>query len=72
MHLSLNQGNVIFPSGNAQKYLREYFDEKTPVSNPYEEDPQNVRTISFAPDGGVLNGNIYQTDILEIIENYKP
>lgn len=72
LHLSLNQGNVIFPSGNAQKYLCEYFDEKTPASNPYEEDPQNVRTIFFAPGGGVLNGNIYQTDILEIIEKYKP
>lgn len=72
LHISLNQGNVIFPSGNALKYLREYFDEKAPVSNPYEEDPKDVRTISFDPDGGVLNGNIYQTDILEIIEKYKP
>lgn len=47
LHLSLNQGNVIFPSGNAQKYLREYFDEKIPVSNPYEDDPQKFRTISL-------------------------
>ena len=65
-------GNVVFPSGNALKYLREYFDEKALVSNPNEEDPQNVKTISFDPDGGVLNENIYQTDILETIENYKP
>ncbi|MBQ4425280.1 MAG: radical SAM protein [Lachnospiraceae bacterium] len=72
MPIALNQGNVIFPAGNALKYLRGYFDEKAPVSNPYEEDPKDVRTISFDPDGGVLNGNVYQTDILEIIENYKP
>ena len=72
LHISLNQGNVIFPSGNALKYLCEYFDENATVSNLYEEDPKDVRTISFDPDGGVLNGNIYQTDILEIIENYKP
>ncbi len=72
LHISLNQGNVIFPSGNAKKYLREYFDEKTTVSNPYEEDPKDVRTISFDADGGTLNGNIYQTDILEIMENYEP
>ncbi len=71
LHISLNQGNVIFPSGNALKYLREYFDEKA-AANPYEEDPRDVRTISFDPDGGVLNGNIYQTDILEIMEKYKP
>ncbi|WP_026658226.1 radical SAM protein [Butyrivibrio sp. AC2005] len=71
LHISLNQGNVIFPSGNAIKYLHEYFDEKASVPNPYEEDPKDIKTISFDPDGGVLNGNIYQTDILEIMENYK-
>ena len=72
LHISVNQGNVIFPSGNALKYLREYFDESTTVSNPYEEDPEDVRTISFEPDGTVLNGNVYQTDILEIMEQYRP
>lgn len=72
LHVSLNQGNVIFPAGNALKYLREYFDENTAVSNPYEEDPEDVRTVSFDPDGNVLNGNVYQTDILEILEQYKP
>lgn len=72
LHISLNQGNVIFPSGNALKYLREYFDENTTVSNPYEQDPEDVRTVSFGPDGSVLDGNVYQTDILEILECYKP
>ena len=72
LHIALNQGNVIFPAGNALKYLSEYFDESTPVINPYEEDPEDVKTISFGPDGSVLNGNIYQTDILEIMERYKP
>ena len=72
LHISLNQGDVIFPSGNALKYLGEYFDERAMVSNPYEEDPRDIKAISFEPDGGVLNGNIHQTDILEIIESYKP
>ncbi len=72
LHISLNQGNVIFPAGNALKYLREYFDESTPVPNPYEEDPEDVKTISFGPDGSVLNGSVYQTDILEIMERYEP
>ena len=72
LHISLNQGDVIFPSGNALKYLREYFDEAATMSNPYEEDPEDIRAISFEPDGRVLTGNIYQADILEIIKNYKP
>lgn len=72
LHIALNQGNVVFPAGNALKYLGEYFDESKPVINPYEEDPEDVKTISFGPDGSVLNGNIYQTDILEIMERYKP
>jgi hypothetical protein len=72
LNISLNQGNVIFPAGNALKYLSEYFDESAPVINPYEEDPEDVKTISFGPDGSVLNGSVYQTDILEIMEQYKP
>lgn len=72
LQLPLGKGNVVFPSGNALKYLRAYFEENTTVSNPYEEDPNDVKTVSFDPDGGVLNGNVYQTDILEIMENYRP
>ena len=72
LHISVSQGNVIFPSGNALKYLREYFDGHTAVSNPYEEDPEDVRTLSFEPDGTVLDGNVYRTDILEIMAQYRP
>ena len=72
LHIPLNQGNVIFPSGNALKYLREYFDENTVLSSPYEEDPRDIKTISFNANGDVLNGNVYETDILEIIRTYRP
>lgn len=72
MHIPLNQGNVIFPSGNALKYLREYFDENAEPHSPYEEDPGDIKTISFEANGDVLNGNVYKTDILEIIETYRP
>ena len=65
-------GNVIFPSGNALKYLREYFPEGTEESSPYDDDPEDVRSVSFSPDGNVLNGNAYRTDILEILESYRP
>ena len=65
-------GNVVFPGGNALKYLREYFDENVTPSSPYYEDPRDVRTLSFEPDGGVLDGNAYKTDIMEIIRTYRP
>ena len=65
-------GNVVFPSGNALKYLREYFDDNVSESSPYDEDPEDVRTVSFSPEGDVLNGNVYETDILEIMRTYRP
>ena len=66
-----NDGNVIFPQGNALNYLKEYFQSESP-KNPYEEDPQNIRCISIDAEGNALDGNVYQKPILEIIENYKP
>ena len=72
LRVPVGEGNVIFPSGNALKYLREYFDEDAIESSPYEEDPRDVRSISFSANGDVLNGNVYQTDILDIIEAYRP
>ncbi len=64
-------GNVIFPEGNARIYLAEYFKNGAP-KNPYEEKLDDVRCISFSPNGDVLNGNVYRNDIMEIIENYAP
>ena len=65
------KGNVIFPNGNAVKYLSDYFDKNKEYINPYEENPIDVRTISFSKNGDVLNGNIYEKSIMEIIEEYK-
>ena len=67
-----NDGNVIFPSGNAIKYLSEYFDPDNPISDPYIEDEYDVRSLSFSENGDVLGGNIYKQDIYDIIKNYKP
>lgn len=72
LKIPVGSGNVIFPSGNAIKYLGEYFDKNTNYSSPYEENPRDVRTISFSPNGDVLNGNIYRNKILDIIKEYKP
>ena len=64
-----NKGNVIFPEGNARKYLAEYFTVTLP-ENPYAEDPRDVRCLSFSPNGDVLDGNVYKQDVMEIIRNY--
>jgi hypothetical protein len=70
--IAASDGNVIFPAGNALKYLSAYVDISGSTKSPYEEDSRDIRTISFSPDGGVLDGNIYGRDIIEIIEEYQP
>ena len=71
MSIPMSEGNVIFPEGNALKYLAEYFGDVRP-ENPYVDDPRDVRCLSFDPDGEVLGGNVYRQDVMEIIENYYP
>ena len=71
LEISENEGNVIFPEGNARKYLAEYFTDTLP-ENPYVEDPRDVRCVSFSPNGDVLGGNVYRKDIMEILEDYNP
>ena len=71
MNIPVGEGNIIFPEGNAKKYLSEYFNEIAP-ENPYVENPCDVKCISFSPNGDALDGNAYMQDIMEIIENYRP
>ena len=71
MELPVGEGNVIFPEGNALKYLAEYFTDELP-ENPYAEDPRDVRCVSFEPNGDVLGGNVYERDIMEIVKDYAP
>ena len=71
MEIPVGEGNIIFPEGNALKYLAEYFAHILP-ENPYAEDPRDVRCISFEPNGNVLGGNVYCQDIMELLENYNP
>ena len=71
MGIPENEGNVIFPEGNARRYLAEYFTDEIP-ENPYVEDPCDVRCVSFAPNGDVLDGNVYRQDILDILCGYTP
>lgn len=70
--VAVSEGNVIFPSGNALKYLSEYFDYREKYSSPYTENTEDIRSLCISQNGDVLGGNIYQTDILDIIKNYMP
>ena len=71
MDITANEGNIIFPEGNALKYLAEYFTDELP-ENPYKDDPCNAKCVSFEPNGDVLGGNVYERDIMEIIKDYAP
>jgi MoaA/NifB/PqqE/SkfB family radical SAM enzyme len=71
MGIETASGNVIFPNGNAIKYLSEYFDEMKDYVSPYEENPKDVRAISFSPNGDVLNGNVRKDNIMDILESYS-
>lgn len=69
--IAISGGNVIFPAGNAKKYLSEYFDDGTEYVNPYEEAPRDIHSISFNPNGDVLNGNINKNCIMDILNSYS-
>lgn len=72
MGISEGRGNVVFPEGNALKYLGEYFEGGKEYINPYVENPMDLKSVSVEADGGLLGGNIYSGDIIEILENYNP
>ena len=71
MEIPVGEGNVIFPEGNALKYLAEYFTDEPP-ENPYADDPCNAQCVSFEPNGNVLGGNVYRNDIMKILRDYAP
>ena len=63
-------GNIIFPAGNALRYLKEYFDFTKEYINPYEENPRDIRTISIEPDGSLFGESIFENDIVDILDRY--
>lgn len=72
LNIPVGSGNIIFPSGNALKYLGEYFGEDNTNYSPYDEDPKDIRSVCFSPNGDVLNGNVYQKGIIDILNDYQP
>ena len=79
-----NEGNNIFPSGNALKYLAEYFSPPDKVdlsvpcgSTPYTSRIDDVTCFEISQNGDVnlcsiTIGNIYTNDILNIVDTYDP
>ena len=65
------QGNIIFPAGKALVFLKEYFDDTKEYVNPYEENPEDIRSVSIEPDGTVFGESIYKKDIINILDNYN-
>lgn len=72
MGIEISDGNVIFPSGNAIKYLSEYFDLSKESKSPYTEDPADIRAICFSANGDILGSNIHKCDISDILSAYTP
>lgn len=72
MNIEVNDGNVIFPEGNALKYLSEYFIADKTVQNPYREEPTDIRAVCFSANGDILGSNFYKQDINEILSSYMP
>ena len=68
--IEVGAGNVIFPEGNAAKYLAEYFLDEIP-ENPYVEDPSDIRCLSVSPNGDVLGTNVYRQDMIEYLNDLK-
>ena len=72
MGIETNEGNIIFPMGNALKYLSEYLKPQEENENPYWEDPADVHAICFSANGDILGSNIYKKEIRDILASYKP
>ena len=72
MGIATNEGNIIFPMGNALKYLGDYLRPQAENENPYWEDPADIRAICFSANGDILGSNIYKKNIMDILTEYKP
>jgi MoaA/NifB/PqqE/SkfB family radical SAM enzyme len=77
-------GNSVQPKGRALSSLTEFFPPRTLLPKgkcgemPYTEKLDSVKTISVEPDGRVAVcenfyiGKAYESDIIDILENYDP
>jgi MoaA/NifB/PqqE/SkfB family radical SAM enzyme len=78
------EGNIIFPAGNAVKYLGKYFSKIDAIdifspcgSMPYTGKLDEITSLGINPNGDVLVcsikiGNVYENSIIDIVNNYDP
>ncbi|MDF2673196.1 MAG: hypothetical protein K0R09_1461 [Clostridiales bacterium] len=83
LKIPVSEGNNIFPAGNANIYLSEFY-QKYPIDTsfrcgqaPYTTRLDEVQGISINPNGDVIIcafpiGNIYKNSIIDIISSYDP
>ena len=84
MGIEVSKGNLVFPAGNATKYLRKYFSPPQNVDlsiacgqMPYTTKLDEVSCVSIEPNGDLSLcafsiGNIYKEDVLDILDRYDP
>lgn len=84
LKIGVSGGNDIYPAGNAEKYLREFYPKPDKLDltakcgeAPYTDRLDDVHCLSIEPDGNVdvcafTIGNIYKEGINSIIERYDP
>jgi MoaA/NifB/PqqE/SkfB family radical SAM enzyme len=82
--IEISEGNNVQPEGRAIAWLRDYLPSKTKVPKgkcgdmPYTEPLDSIHTLCVEPDGRIAVckelyvGNAFETDVVEIIENYDP
>ncbi|MDD6811508.1 MAG: radical SAM protein [Lachnospiraceae bacterium] len=54
-----------------KELLQDFIQDGIEYVNPYEDDPRDIQSISFNPNGDVFNGNIYQNCIMDILNSYS-
>ena len=67
-----SKGNIIFPAGNALKYLGKYFEQNKTYVNRYEQNPKDIRAVCIEPDGNFLNCNIRDENFMDKLDKYSP
>jgi sulfatase maturation enzyme AslB (radical SAM superfamily) len=84
MGIDTSSGNIIFPKGNALKYLHDYLhrpetvDLSAPCGEmPYTGRPDEIDCVSINSHGdvGICSysiGNVHKNDVLTILDNYNP
>ncbi len=83
LDISISKGNNITLSGNAAKYLTEYYESpkldlsKACGTAPYTQPLTDITCLSIVPNGDVMVcsfviGNIYEESIETIVSRYNP